>query len=319
MEKSTSWEVNRSSAGQEIPRPIWNPRFHYLIQKCPPPVSIHSQSNPVHVSLSSIFKVHFNINFLYARITSSYHESSITTCMIMCLFYLWDLRFPRRGIWRVKVFCNLTPCNFVYFSGKHFAYIQDTKQRNLHTIRPFAGHSKKCKLSSISTNFVYFYPRFLCSVCLPFHSLSFFCFNFGLHFTSLHFTLLHFTSLHFTLLHFTPLHFTSLHSLQFTSHHFTALQFTSLPFPSLPFPSFPFTSLHFIHFTSRHFNSHHLTTFQFTSLHCTSLNFTHPNSSLTSTLDVVGVQRHALTALPLWKGTHYPLCRRLGGDQGQSG
>jgi hypothetical protein len=40
--------------------------------------------------------------------------------------------------------------------------------------------------------------------------------------------------------------------------------------------------------------------------------------SLTSALDGVGGQRHTLAALPPGK-TRYPLYRRLGGAQGQSG
>ena len=40
--------------------------------------------------------------------------------------------------------------------------------------------------------------------------------------------------------------------------------------------------------------------------------------SLTSALDGVGGQRHAPADLPLGK-TRYPLYRRLGGTQGQSG
>ena len=61
MQQSPSWEANRFAASQEIPHILWNPKVHYRIHKCPPPVLIPRQIDPVHTPTSNFLNIHLNI------------------------------------------------------------------------------------------------------------------------------------------------------------------------------------------------------------------------------------------------------------------
>ena len=65
MEQSSSWEADRSLAGQEISCILWNQRVHHIIQKGPLPTSILSQIKPFKAPPSFHFlKININITLL---------------------------------------------------------------------------------------------------------------------------------------------------------------------------------------------------------------------------------------------------------------
>jgi len=59
MERSPSSEANRFSDSQEITRILWNPKVHYHVYKCPSPLPILRQFNPVRAP-SKFQKINFN-------------------------------------------------------------------------------------------------------------------------------------------------------------------------------------------------------------------------------------------------------------------
>ena len=58
---SLSWEANHFSASQDIPRILWKPKVHYRFYKCPSPVPILSQLDPIHTPTSHFLRIHLNI------------------------------------------------------------------------------------------------------------------------------------------------------------------------------------------------------------------------------------------------------------------
>ena len=120
MQQSPFWKANQCSTSQKIPRILWDPKVHYCIHKCPPPVPILSQFDPVHTPTSHCLKVHLNIiissrpgSSKWSLSLRSPHQNPVYTsplphmCYVPRPFYLSRFKHPNSigwGVQNIKLF-----------------------------------------------------------------------------------------------------------------------------------------------------------------------------------------------------------------------
>ena len=152
MEPSPPWEANRFAASQEIPHILWNPKVHYRIHKCPPPVPVLSQINPVHTSylssgtpiliLSSHLRLGLPIGFFPS---GSHHQNPVYASPLPHTRYMprpshsSPFYHPNNIWWVVQVINPLNPelnpiCYLLALLAHHFLHVSRIRVKSL-TIR----------------------------------------------------------------------------------------------------------------------------------------------------------------------------------------
>ena len=87
IQQSPSWEANRFSASQEIPRILWNPKVHYRIHKCPPTVPVLSHITQPMLSHSTswssilILSSHLRLGLPNGLFPSGFPTSTLCTTL----------------------------------------------------------------------------------------------------------------------------------------------------------------------------------------------------------------------------------------------
>jgi len=113
MEQIPSWEANRFSANQEIPRILWNLKVHYSIHKSPPPVPILSQLDPVHPPTFYFQKIHLNI--------------ILTSTPGLVSFLFLSFRFPHQNpVRNSTIFLHAPPISFFSILSPEWYWVSNT-------------------------------------------------------------------------------------------------------------------------------------------------------------------------------------------------
>ena len=113
MEQSPSWEANQFAVSQEIPRILWNPKVHYRIRKCQPPVPILSQLSTEWYSNNNL-----GMECTYVPLPHLFHTATISLNHIALNSFQQSVYFVlHRCLWWTSLPVMCTLCRLMWPEG----------------------------------------------------------------------------------------------------------------------------------------------------------------------------------------------------------
>ena len=119
MHQSPSLEANWSSASQKIPHILWKAKVHSRIHKCPPPVRILSQINPVQAAPIPLPQ---NPSYYYppifSRVVQVFFPSGFPTKTLYTLLspHTCYIPHPSHSSWSQLFYISLKHCDDVWYN-----------------------------------------------------------------------------------------------------------------------------------------------------------------------------------------------------------